>query len=83
MNIDASLDEFKRFKKKFEELSKQPISESDTRCKILDKLFIDILGWEESNITREGHLEQVGFYDYVISSGIFAFVVEAKKLLLN
>lgn len=83
MNISASLDEFKRFKKEFEELSKLPISESDTRSKILDKLFINILGWEEAHIKREGHLKHTGYYDYIISSGIFAFVVEAKKTFVE
>ncbi|MDC9722504.1 MAG: P-loop NTPase fold protein [Urechidicola sp.] len=83
MNINASLDEFKRFKKEFNELSEEPISESDTRSKILDKIFINVLGWEESHIRREGYLKETGYYDYIISSGIFAFVVEAKKTFVE
>jgi len=54
------------------------LSESDTRSKILDKIFIDILGWEESDIKREGHVGH-GYFDYKFTTPAFKFVVEAKK----
>ena len=77
-NIDIS---YQIFKDKIEDLkrySSEPISETDTRCKIVDILFKDILGWTEDDIERERYV-QVGYYDYEISTSIFRFVVEAKK----
>ena len=81
MTIDKALDTFNSYKKEFEALKKESISETDTRCKILDRVLISVLGWEEENISRENYLEKTGFYDYSISTGLASFVVEAKKTL--
>lgn len=66
----------------FEEVSSEfrmsDLSESDTRSKILDKILIEILGWTEFDIEREGWV-RVGFFDYEIKTSSFQFVVEAKK----
>jgi len=56
------------------------LTESDTRSKILDKIIINVLGWEEYDINREGWV-RVGFFDYEIGTANFHFVVEAKKNL--
>ena len=79
MTIELALEEFKKYKSSLEDFLKEDLSESDTRSKIIDKIFIGILGWEESNIKREPYVKDVGYYDYVFSTGIFHFVVEAKK----
>lgn len=79
MNIDKSLKKFNSFINEFEVLKQKEISETDTRCKILDRILIQILGWEEENITRENYLETIGYYDYLVSTGLASFVVEAKK----
>jgi KaiC/GvpD/RAD55 family RecA-like ATPase len=55
------------------------LSEADTRCKMIDMIFKDCLGWSESDIVREERIDG-GFVDYVFSvDGIPRLVVEAKK----
>jgi len=54
------------------------LSEADTRAKLIDPLFRDVLGWTEAEIRRErpaGH----GFADYVLGSDITYLLVEAKR----
>lgn len=56
-----------------------PLSEADSRAKIIDPIFKDCLGWSEEDITREDHVNK-GFIDYVFKVGSRPiFVVEAKK----
>ena len=78
-NCDASLNNFLKYKKEFDTYLRNDLSESDTRSKILDKLLIDILGWSENEIKREGYLKDTGYYDYLIILPTFQFIVEAKK----
>lgn len=59
--------------------SDSELSEADTRSKIIDPLFIDVLGWDESQILREGHVKKIGFYDYTCNSGNNRLIIEAKK----
>jgi len=73
--IDNSYEIFKSKIVEFKKYGTEPISESDTRSKIIDRLFKDVLGWTENDIERERFV-QVGFYDYEISTSIFRFVVE-------
>ena len=35
------------------------LSEADTRAKIIDPLFLDILGWTEDDIRRESHVQSL------------------------
>ncbi|HUZ60091.1 MAG TPA: P-loop NTPase fold protein [Hanamia sp.] len=80
--IDKSYEHFLSKKEELLTYSSSDISESDTRSKIIDVFFKDILGWEESDIERERFV-QVGYYDYEISTSIFRFVVEAKKTFVE
>jgi len=80
--IDNSYEIFKSKIVEFKKYGTEPISESDTRSKIIDRLFKDVLGWTENDIERERFV-QVGFYDYEISTSIFRFVVEAKKTFVE
>lgn len=58
----------------------EDFTESDTRAKIIDPLFINCLGWTEKDIRRETHVH-AGYLDYIFSiDGIRKFVVEAKKV---
>lgn len=82
INIDNSYEIFKSKLDDFKKYGSEPITESDTRSKIIDILFKDILGWTEDDIERERYV-QVGFYDYEISTSIFRFVVEAKKTFVE
>jgi len=80
--IDKSYRIFKEYLSELNAYIEMPISEADTRSKILDKIFIGVLGWSESDIQREKFV-QVGYYDYEISTAIFHFVVEAKKTFVH
>lgn len=82
MNIDESKLKFEIFLKDFELLKKQDYSESDTRSKVIDKLFINVLSWREEDIVREGHLES-GYFDYKFSIPGFHLIVEAKRQYNN
>lgn len=55
------------------------LSESDTRAKLIDPIFTDILGWPEANIQREEPCE-VGFVDYTYRiNGQPLLLLEAKR----
>jgi len=55
------------------------LSESDTRCKIIDPLFKECLNWEEESIVREENVES-GFIDYIFKFiDRPLFIIEAKK----
>jgi Cdc6-like AAA superfamily ATPase len=82
MNIDSSKDEFKKFLKDFENLKNFDISESDTRSKVIDRIFINVLNWREEDIQREGHIDS-GYFDYKFSLPGFHLIVEAKKQYIN
>jgi hypothetical protein len=82
MNIDKAYATFKGNIDNFLKFASEPISESDTRSKIIDILLKDVLGWTENDIERERFV-QVGFYDYEISTSTFRFVVEAKKTFVE
>lgn len=55
------------------------LTESDTRVKLIDRVFNECLNWEETDISREEHAD-TGLVDYVFKIGLKnVFVVEAKK----
>lgn len=78
MNCDIAKTNFDNFIEQYELFRKQDLSESDTRSKLIDYLLINILGWEEKDIQREGH-NVSGYYDYRISVAGFNIILEAKK----
>lgn len=78
VTIDEARTKFELYKTHFEEYKDQDLSESDTRSKLIDFLFIDVLGWSERDIKREGHVDS-GFYDYHFKTAGFSFVIEAKR----
>jgi len=69
--------------KEYEKILKneyKSLSESDTRAKYIDPLFINCLNWKENDIVREEHVYE-GYIDYVFKiRGKNAFVIEAKKI---
>mgnify|MGYP001244159996 CR=1 FL=1 len=81
-NIDKGYEKFKGNIESLLKYASEPISESDTRSKIIDILLKDVLGWTEDDIERERYV-QVGYYDYEISTSTFRFVVEAKKTFVE
>src|SRR5690625_25118 len=70
---------FKKWYQKTKNILENKQSEADTRSKIIDSLFTEVLGWDESQIQREGYVNKVGFFDYIFNSGKNKFVMEAKK----
>lgn len=60
-------------------LHQDGLNESETRSKVIDPLFKNVLGWSESNISREDHINEIGYYDYIFKSNKSEFVLEAKK----
>lgn len=70
--------DFLKFIADFDTYKRIDLSESDTRSKIIDKLFIEVLDWDEKSIDREGYVVE-GYYDYLFSIPGFQFIVEAKK----
>jgi|CXWL01.1.fsa_nt_gi hypothetical protein len=54
------------------------LSESDTRSKLIDPLFKDVLGWNETEIRREKPVTK-GFVDYVLGSDYSYLLIEAKR----
>jgi GTPase SAR1 family protein len=75
---DIAFNNLTEFEKDYSAHKVLDLSESDTRSKILDKLLIEVLGWSEFDIEREGWV-RVGFFDYEIKTAAFQFVIEAKK----
>ncbi len=84
MDIDATL-QLEKLKDKREmllEYQEKLLSETDTRCKIVDFLFKDILSYDEGNICREEHYrKEINNYyiDYIFETDSNKFLVEAKK----
>ena len=78
MSCDQSLVKFEEFISRYESFKAIDLTESDTRSKLIDFLLIDVLGWTEEDILREGHVDS-GFFDYRISVAGFNIVVEAKR----
>lgn len=77
-NIENAKEAFDLFKSNYEKFIKEDLSESDTRSKVIDFILIEMMGWDEIDITREGH-NDAGYYDYKVSTGSFHFIIEAKK----
>lgn len=62
MTLDESLQEFENIIGEIEVFTNTDCNESDTRSKIIDSYLFKILGWDEKDISREGHIES-GFFD--------------------
>jgi GTPase SAR1 family protein len=74
--------DFLDYKGEFENLKTCSLTESDTRSKIIDRFFINVLDWDEDSIKREGYVVE-GYYDYLLGVPGFQFIVEAKKNLID
>src|SRR5262245_6253205 len=54
-------------------------SEADTRVKMIDRILTDVLGWPESDLSREDHVKS-GFIDYTLRLHARPYIaVEAKR----
>jgi len=83
MNIDKAFESLESLEKDyFNDLRNKDLTEADTRSKLLDYILINILGWSEQDIEREGYVKP-GFFDYEIRTSTFKFLIEAKKNLVD
>lgn len=78
ISFDDSKVRFDEFVNNYETYKSVNISESDTRSKLIDTVLIDVLGWDEADVRREGHVDS-GYYDYKISIAGFSLIIEAKR----
>lgn len=76
--IDEALIRFEELKKKLEVWRHEDLSESDNRSKVIDFIFLSILGWQEEDIRREGSADGK-FFDYHFQNKGISFIVEAKR----
>jgi GTPase SAR1 family protein len=81
-DIDESHKKFLDYIKNFESYKLSDLTESDTRSKLVDNLFKEVLGWDEKNINREGYIRD-GYFDYLFNIPGFQFLVEAKRNFAN
>ena len=78
ITFDESKDHFDEFVNNYETYKSLNMSESDTRSKLIDTVLIDVLGWNEADIRREGHVDS-GYFDYKISIAGLSLIIEAKR----
>ncbi len=55
------------------------LSEADTRAKLIDPIFKDVLGWSEQDVRREEPASE-GYADYVFGAEFPHFHIEAKRV---
>ncbi len=78
-NIDSAFQVFTELLPKIHDWLHSISSEQDTRLKIIDPIFTEILGWDRASIATEEPTGE-GFLDYKFSiDGCARLVVEAKK----
>jgi len=78
--IDASYARLESLLKEVADCGDAIFTESDARMKIIDTMFIDVLGWHKSQVSTS---EQAGsgFLDYKLKIDEFAkVIIEAKRL---
>lgn len=67
----------------YSELAGQPVSEADTRLKIINDVLYHVLGWTHADVRAEERVSEDGkttWADYTLRTGMTAIVVEAKKV---
>lgn len=55
ITFEKSKENFDEFVNNYETYKSINMSESDTRSKLIDTVLINVLGWDEADIIREGH----------------------------
>ncbi len=78
LSVDESFETFNSLKTEFDKFINEDINESDTRSKLIDNVLFKILGWSESDVSREGRVDS-GYFDYKVSISGFHFIIEAKR----
>jgi hypothetical protein len=74
---------FAKFLSLFDQLAKTDASanEAETRLKIINTIFFEVLDWSKSDVEVEKYCREVGFSDYVFTSHeTIALILEAKRV---
>lgn len=82
MGAEQAFEVFQEYMRNFDVYKQEFLSEADTRCKFIDKLFTDCLDWQEENIRREvrASSDSKDYYvDYIFKTHVPLLVVEAKR----
>jgi hypothetical protein len=63
-NADQALESLRQIRSEFTDFCKLhgAVSETDTRCKIIDRILKEVCFWPEGTITREDHVSS-GYID--------------------
>lgn len=84
MNVDEALQIAKKILIEDCSAYSEDLSETDTRCKLVDSLLVGSLGWQEHSIEREPHVtDPDGYIDYLLYVSRPSYVIEAKKRSLK
>lgn len=78
LSVDEAFENFTSIKSEIDKFIQEDINESDTRSKLIDSVLFKILGWNESDVSREGKVDS-GYFDYKVSISGFHFIIEAKR----
>lgn len=77
--LDASKSRFDELRSEIEGYVKTIVTEQDTRLKAIDRLLVEVLGWDLADISTEDRAG-TGYVDYILSlDGLPRVVVEAKR----
>jgi len=79
MNIDTAKERFDNLRQELTQGNTPLETEQDARIHIIDRILIEVLGWDRQGIRTEPHTES-GYIDYLLSTGNrHRLVVEAKR----
>ena len=77
--IDVASERLSRIVTEIDQYSETIITETDTRVKIVDRIFVEVLGWEYGELLTEDSAIE-GFVDYNFRvDGRSKLIVEAKR----
>lgn len=80
MNIDLAKERFDNLHQELVQNEVPLETEQDARLHIIDRILIEVLGWDRQGIRTEPHIES-GYIDYLLSiGGRNRLVVEAKRI---
>ncbi|WP_424769331.1 hypothetical protein [Paenibacillus sp. sgz302251] len=86
-DIDKSYDKFLALKHISSALTQKELNESDTRLRLIDTMFIEVLGWDKAVIHNELNIGDLAednshktlYADYLLKSDINTYLIEAKR----
>lgn len=79
MNLDSASNTFEEIRQEFLNSASETISEQDVRFRLINRVLVEVLGWEFKEIQTEKP-NPSGFSDYLLQSyGRTRAIVEAKR----